>query len=217
MVQPSASAATRHRNWLWTHPYTVATAVLFVGLAVPFLTIRGSEWKHVFVTAAEILRRGQDLYQPQNGFAYPAFMAWAALPFTFVPTPVERGAWLAVNLVCLAALVRWAWRLAGGGRLQGAAPAARGEHLAAVLGFLCGAPYLCNCMNHQQTDIVIGALLLGGCLLLNRDRPMTAAVCFGLAAAMKCTALLWAPYLVWRRRRFAWRPWPLGPTCCRTW
>lgn len=173
MMPPSASVAARLRNWLRTHPYTAAAAVLFVGLAVPFLTLRSSEWELVFVTAAEILRRGEDLYQPRNGFAYPAFMAWAALPFTFVPTPVECGAWLSVNLVCLAALVRWAWRLAGGGRLQGGAVVAHGEHLAAILGLLCGAPYLCNCLNHQQTDIVIGALLLGGCVLLNRERSLS--------------------------------------------
>ncbi len=47
---------------------------------------------------------------------------------------------------------------------------------------------------------MIGALLLGGCVLLNRQRSLSAAVCFGLAAAMKCTALLWTPYLLWRRR-----------------
>ncbi len=203
MARTATLTTTTLRNWLWTHPYSVAAAALFIGLAVPFLSRRQSEWRNVFVTAAEILRQGGDLYQPRNGFAYPAFMAWAALPFTFVPMPVERTAWLAVNLICLTLLARWAWRLAGGGRLQGQASVARGEHGAAVLGLLCGAPFLWNCMNHQQTDIVIGALLLGGCVLLNRERSLSAAVCFGLAAAMKCTALLWAPYLMWRRRSAA--------------
>ena len=203
MARPATPTTTRLRHWSWTHPYTVASAALFIGLAVQFLSRRESEWRNVFVTAAEILRQGGDLYQPRNGFAYPAFLAWAALPFTFVPMPVERVAWLVVNLICLTFLARWGWRLAGGGRLQGQPPVARGEHWAAVFGFLCGASYLWNCMNHQQTDIVIGALLLGGCVLLNRERSLGAAVCFGLAAAMKCTALLWAPYLLWRRRSAA--------------
>ena len=45
-----------------------------------------------------------------------------------------------------------------------------------------------------------GTLLIGGCFCLHRARSLAAATCFGLAAAMKCTALLWAPYLVWRGR-----------------
>jgi hypothetical protein len=43
-------------------------------------------------------------------------------------------------------------------------------------------------------------------LLLVRARSLAAATCFGLAAAVKCTALLWVPYLMWRRqpRAAAW-------------
>jgi hypothetical protein len=127
-------------------------------------------------------------------------MAWAALPFTALPAAAARGAWLLINLAAVVFLVRGAWRLAGGPRLEGAARPGRGEHLAAALGALCGLPYLENCLAHLQTDVVIGALLVGGCLLLGRSRALAAATCFGLAAAMKCTALLWAPYLLWRRR-----------------
>jgi hypothetical protein len=125
-------------------------------------------------------------------------MALAALPFTALPSWAGRGAWLLVNVACLWLMVRWAWTLAGGGRLQGNASAGWGEHGPAVAGFLCGIFYLLNCLAHQQTDVVIGALLLGGCLALARTRTFLAATCFGLAAAMKCTALLWIPYLVWR-------------------
>ena len=50
------------------------------------------------------------------------------------------------------------------------------------------------------------------------DRPLLAATSFGLAAACKCTALLWAPYLLWRGRPLAatWLSWssPLASTCC---
>jgi hypothetical protein len=55
-------------------------------------------------------------------------------------------------------------------------------------------------MAHQQTDLVIASLMLGGCLLLAQSRTLAAATCFGTAAAFKCTPLLWVPYLVWRRR-----------------
>jgi hypothetical protein len=68
---------------------------------------------------------------------------------------------------------------------------------------LCGVGYLQFSLAHLQTDVVIGALLGVGCLALRRSRSVAAATCFGLAAALKCTALLWAPYLVWRRRPLA--------------
>jgi hypothetical protein len=40
-------------------------------------------------------------------------------------------------------------------------------------------------------------------LLLGRGRPVSAATALGLAAACKCTALLWSPYLFWRGRPLA--------------
>ncbi len=191
--------ATALWPWLRAHPYTAAAVAAVAVLAVPFCLRRDSEWEQVYVRAAQHLRDGADIYAPQDGYLYPPFTAWAAVPFTALPAPAVRGAWLLLNVLCAAVLVRGAWRLAGGPRLEGTA-APRGEHLAAVLGALCGLPYVHNCLAHQQTDLVIGALLVGGCLLLGRSRALAAATCFGLAAAMKCTALLWAPVLVWRRR-----------------
>jgi hypothetical protein len=112
---------------------------------------------------------------------------------------------------------RLAWRLTGGGQLEGQPasavsndpgtgafthPARLKEHLVCLMGVACSARYALNGIAHQQTDIVIGVLLLLGCWCLSRNRDWSAAGCFGLAAAMKCTALLWCPYLLWKRK---WR------------
>ncbi|HZY86534.1 MAG TPA: glycosyltransferase family 87 protein [Gemmataceae bacterium] len=201
-MAPPVAMRKQSRPWAWlrAHPYTAAAAVAVVALAVPFCLRRDAEWDQVYLLAARHLRQGADIYAPQDGYLYPPFTAWAALPFTFLPGPAARAAWLLLNVLCAAALVRGAWRLAGGPRLEGAGGARRGEHLAAVLGACCGLPYVQNCAAHQQTDLIIGALLVGGCLLLGRSRALAAAACFGVAAAMKCTALLWAPVLLWRRR-----------------
>jgi hypothetical protein len=75
--------------------------------------------------------------------------------------------------------------------------------LAALAGGSCGIFFIHNCLAHQQTDIFIAALLIAGCLALSKGRSILAATGFGLAAAMKCTPLLWAPYLVWRGRPVA--------------
>jgi hypothetical protein len=54
-----------------------------------------------------------------------------------------------------------------------------------------------------QTDLVIAALLVGGCALLAKGRGIAAGVAFGIAAAFKCTPLLFAPYLLWKRQFIA--------------
>ena len=55
----------------------------------------------------------------------------------------------------------------------------------------------------EETDLVIGTLLFGGCLAWQRSRDWLAAFLWGAAAAFKCTPLLLAAYLLWRGR---WAP-----------
>jgi hypothetical protein len=203
MMSLSPSWASNSWGWLRAYPYTAAGFVTLIVLAVVFCRRHQSEWNEVYLPAAAHLWNGEDMYRPEGGYLYPPFMAWTALPFLALSPPLTRLAWLLVNGICLIAMIRWSWRLAGGGQLEGSAGAKRSEHLIALLGGLCGLFYLQNCLAHQQTDIVIGAALAGGCLLLVRNRPLSAATALGLAAACKCTALLWAPYLLWRGRPLA--------------
>jgi len=189
--------------WLKTHPLTALSGVLLLVLGICFCRRHDSEWEQVYVSAAAHLWKGEDMYRKGEGYLYPPFMALTALPFVVLPASLSRLLWFAVNAVCLIALLRWSWRLAGGGQLEGSENGKGRERLAAVLGCLCGLSYLENGLAHQQTDIVIGAMLIGGCLLLGRGRPLAAAAAFGTAAACKCTALLWAPYLLWRGRPLA--------------
>jgi hypothetical protein len=194
------------RAWAASHPYTLFALLVLPALGAYLCIRKDSEWERVFVLAAQHLRDGEYIYTPEDAYLYPPFTAWAALPFTVLSPPAMRVTWVVINLACLVAVLRWGWRLAGGAALEGGAAAPRREHLAAVLGALCGLPYLHNCLVHQQTDVLLAALLVGGCLLLARSRPRAAGACFGLAAAVKCTALLWLPYLLWRRqpRAAAW-------------
>jgi hypothetical protein len=188
-------------HWLWYYPYFAAAIPVVIVFSIGFCHRSDSEWDYVYVVAAHHLRQGVDIYT--DGNSYPPFAALIAVPSSFLSPSLDRLTWLAVNLACLAVMVRGAWSLAGGGRLQGPGRAPLGEHVTAGLGFLCGVGYLQNSLAHQQTDVVIGAILVVGCLVLRRSHSFGAATCFGLAAALKCTALLWAPYLVWRRRPLA--------------
>jgi hypothetical protein len=196
---PFACAA----GWIKVHPFTALGGVLLLVLGIFFCRRHDSEWEQVYLPAAAHLWKGEDVYGLGTSYLYPPFMALTALPFLALPAPLPRLLWFTVNVLCLLALLRWSWRLAGGERLEGTENGKLSERLAAVLGCCCGLSYVENCLAHQQTDIVIGALLVGGCLLLGRSRPLLAATAFGVAAACKCTALLWAPYLLWRGRPLA--------------
>src|SRR5262249_38815550 len=96
-------------------------------------------------------------------------------------------------------LFRWAWQIAMGDKT----PAGRKQHVIWFLGLLGGLRYVMDGLAHQQTDIVIGALLMGGCLAWTRERPWLAATPLGLAAGCKCTPLLFALYFLWRARWLA--------------
>jgi hypothetical protein len=186
---------------VWHYPYFAIAAPLVIVFSIAFCRRDDSEWEYVYVVAANHLRQGVDIYT--DGNSYPPFAAFSALPASFLPPALVRLSWLLVNLGCFGALVLGAWRLAGGPRLQGARRGPRAEHVAAVLGFLCGVGYLQNSLAHQQNDVILGALLVAGCLALSRSHSLRAATCFGLAAALKCTGLLWLPYLLWRGRPVA--------------
>jgi hypothetical protein len=196
------TAILRTAAWVRAHPYTVLTAILLIAYSVPFQLRKRSEWHEVYMAAGGRLLSGEPLYEQTAeclGYVYPPFAALIAAPFTLLPHPVARATWYLVNAFCLVQMLRWAWQLSGGGLLQGARTNAR-EHLICFLGLSCGLSYAINCLAHQQTDILIGALMMGGCLALSRSKGMVAATAFGLAAAIKCTPLLWAPYLLWRGR-----------------
>ncbi len=177
--------------------------VYFVANGLRFLSIHHSEWDEVYILAGQRLGAGQEMYhatkQMPHVFSYPPFMALLALPFAMMPEHLERGIWFLVNVVAVVLLCRWAWIVSGGPRLIGARWEGR-QYLILLLGWLCAARFIQDGLDHQQTDLVIGALLLGGCLGILRRRFFLAATAIGLAAAMKCTPLLFVGYFLWRRK-----------------
>ena len=191
-------------SWAQAHPYTILGSIVLIGWAFPFLLREHSEWEDVYLRAASNLLAGKDIYTLQDGYLYPPFMAWLALPFTFLPHAVARVVWYVMNAACFFLMCRWAWLVSGGTALQGAVVQDKKEHIIFFLGLACGIRYAFDALSHQQPDIVIGALLLGGCLALQRKPSLLAGTWFGLAAAFKATPLLWLSYLFWRGWWCAW-------------
>jgi hypothetical protein len=201
-TQAGEGHASKIVSWVRSHPWTMLAAIVLAGHAPSFLLRHSSEWDQVYLVAAERMIHGGDVYRYVDGYAYPPFMAWLAIPFTFMVPGMSRFLWFALNVVCFIFIFRWAWHLSGGGTLEGPRARDKTEHLICFLGLALAHRYALNGISHQQTDLVIGVLLMGGCLALARGRPLLAATGFGLAAAMKCTPLLWSAYLLWRRQ---WR------------
>src|SRR5438093_3029344 len=110
----------RFSGWVRTYPWTILAIVILLVHFVPVLLKQHSEWQEVYVRAAERLLNGGDVYRLEDGYSYPPFMAWLAIPFTTLPPTLSRTVWFAINVFCLVCMCRLAWRLAGGGRLEGA-------------------------------------------------------------------------------------------------
>jgi hypothetical protein len=189
---------------LTARPYTILITLVLVGLAVPMATRGSSDWMQTFVPAATLLIHGDDLYDgsAQHGFVYPPFQALFAVPLVGMAPMIQRLAWYAVHAVLLVLVLRSAWRFAGGRDLE-SIPEPWPEHAAMHAGLIVGLTYAFNSMMHQQTDLLLTWLILKAIEWMRTDRWQRAAVLIGIAAAMKCTPLLFMPYFIIRGRIIA--------------
>ncbi len=189
-------------RFISSRPYTLIAVVFFAVMLVPLLR-KKQDWQTVYLPAAERLASGEDIYVPGSGFVYPPVNAWLALPFQSMPRLFERFLWCALNATALLVLILGAWKLSGGGWLEGATAGPKREHVIFWLGLVCGLPSCIDAITNEQTDLIIAALLILGCIALVGGRDIQSALWFGIAAGIKCTPLLWAPYLLWHKRWFA--------------
>jgi len=181
-------------------PYQWLAIIFLVAILPKFGFGSQSEWQSVYVYSSRLLRDGEGLYQQHNPYVYPPFMATAAIPLTYLPEQGSRLAWFAINAWALAFCCRAAWRLSGGGMRLPGWDDSRRDHLIFGLGLGCAGYYLIDALSHQQPDLVIAALVMRGCLALADGRSLLAGCLLGLAAACKCTPLLFLPLLIWRGR-----------------
>ena len=183
-------------------PLAVATTAVLTGLFIQAVTKRSGDWIPVYVEAARRLLAGEDIYQG-IGYAYPPFMAMIVTPFVFLPPLAIRVTFFAMCALCAVMMVRAAWRIAAGPPIDDPQPWRRQEWAIFLFGLLCGGPYILNTFNVQQSDLLIGALLIGGCHQLLQGQQVSGGALVGLAAACKLTPLLFCPYLFFRRQWMA--------------
>lgn len=191
------------RSWPWPKLVLVVAFVgLTVGLAIPFHLDRKNEWDDVYRRAAGVVHAGGDLYREVPLYTYPPFMAWAIIPFTFLDKMSARFLWFVVNIGSLLGMIWLAWQMVfPGGSTDHWWNKARWVIFG--VGLFLGLRPGTNSVLHHQTDLPLGLFLFTGLFLAVRRWPQVGAIPIGLAAAMKCTPLLFAVYFLWRKPRLA--------------
>jgi len=198
-------------HWIIANPFLCAAAVYLAIKGVQFIvaTPDNSEWDNVFVYAGKLLLRGGDLYgtpptqfQLNHPYTYPPFHAMLGIPFVFLPHLLSRVGWFLICAISLITLWKLSWKIAGGSELNHGGWT-KDEALICILGVICGMRYIDGALGHQQSDILIDALLVSGCVAWQHRRDFLAASAWGLAAAFKGPPLIMAPYLAWRGRWLA--------------
>jgi len=179
------------------------TALLVAGLGLHAVFKVPAEWSDVYVPAARALLNGGDIYAEGTGYLYPPFAALLAIPFAPLPNVPIRLVWYLCNVAAIVYFARSAWTIGGGQRLASATTTDPREMQVLAIGALCSVTYGLNTLAHQQTDLVIGALVFGGCAALLAGRGVLGAILIGLGAAFKGPPLLFAAYFAFRRNWLA--------------
>ena len=190
-------------NWpRWCREYCVVFLVIvFAAYTAVLFQSKGeeSEWNVCFARAArhmlahEAVNRADEFHD----YSYPPSMALLSVPLAGLSPANSLWGWWAVNVTAAGIWFVCSWRMVGGPKL---APLTTTWCMILGVGLLTSVRWNLTTLEHQQFDLVIGALLLGGCYLLWRGHSLGSGALIGAAAAMKCTPLLFAPYLLWRRK-----------------
>lgn len=184
---------------LCTSRVAPAGVVLLLVLLPILFVSRGenSEWNNCYVVAARHMAAHETIHGPGAYYAYPPCMAWLAVPLALRPLPISLFLWSLVNVAAVITSFVCCWRLMNGPKLTKLAAPWIAVYW---LGFALSLRWVVSSLEHQQFDTVITALLLAGCWAIAQGRDLRAGLLIGLAASMKCTPLLFVPYLAWRGR-----------------
>jgi hypothetical protein len=144
----------------------------------------------VYRTAATRALAGEPLYRVDDGhyrFKYLPIFAMVTAPIALVDREAAKAIWFALSAGLLTAFLRWSVRALPERR--------RSDRVLLLLTMLFMAKFYAHELLLGQTNIVLGALLVGSLLAVQIDQPITAGVLIGAAAFVKPYALLLLPWL----------------------
>lgn len=193
------------RSRLWLLP--ILLAVMAAGGAwFHQQARRGDRELPVYVTGAERMVAGEEIYRRGTDgkpFTYPPFAAVPFAPFLLLPGSWRPAAdawlWFAVNLLVLLAVLRWLHRWAGAG-WPGARPPR--PWLLWVLVAVLAARHVSSVFENQSHDLLVFGVVAAGCAAWirgGRRGALLAGAGAGVGAALKATPLLFLELFALRR------------------
>jgi hypothetical protein len=144
----------------------------------------------VYRLAAARSLHAEPLYRPEDGhyqFKYLPAFALAMTPFAVLEQDTAKMLWFAFSIGFLAAFLRWS---------VAALPERRwSERTLLWLAVLLMAKFFGHELTLGQTNLLLGALLVGALLTIEIDQPVFAGVLIGLAMFVKPYAIVFVPWL----------------------
>jgi hypothetical protein len=144
----------------------------------------------VYRTAGRRVLAAEPLYQAADGhyqFKYLPAFAIAMTPLAMVDEEAAKAIWFALSAGLLSAFLRWS--------VRGLPERRRPEPTLLWLTALFMAKFYAHELTLGQTNILLGALVVGSLLAAQVDEPRVAGVLLGLAAFVKPYALILLPWL----------------------
>lgn len=200
-ISSEPPSSTKQKYWVALAAVVFALAMLPISFKKP----AAADWLNTYVLAGQEMLAHQPIHSAGKNslgagpFTYPPAAASLALPFARTSPTVALAGWYVASVLATFVAVACAWRLVGG---PGFGRSTREWSWIFALGLFLGARQLISPFGNRQTDMFVAAAVLGGCWLLAKGRDIHGALWIGVAAAIKATPLLFAPYLLWRGR---WR------------
>jgi hypothetical protein len=133
---------------------------------------------------------GDPLYVVEDGhyqFKYLPVFAMAMAPWRALSQEGAKAMWFAVSVGLLAAFVRWS--------VRGLPDRRWSERSLLWIALILMAKFYSHELLLGQTNIMLGALLVGALLTIQIDQPLVAGILIGLAAFIKPYALILLPWL----------------------
>jgi quinol monooxygenase YgiN len=184
------------RPLLWPLLFVSCAALLYLGKVQDEMVDF-----EVYRVAAGRALSAEPLYRPGDGhyqFKYLPASALAFAPFAILNRETARLVWFALSAGLLTAFVRWSVRALPERR--------RGEPTLVWLTLLFMAKFYAHELTLGQTNILLGALLVGALLAAQIDAPRLAGGLIGAAAFVKPYALLLLPWLAFTQGTAAAMP-----------
>jgi hypothetical protein len=144
----------------------------------------------VYRQAGARAAHAEPLYRVQDGhyqFKYLPAFALAMAPWVALSDEGGKAMWFAVSVGLLAALLRWS--------VRGLPERRWSDRTLLWIAAILMAKFYSHELLLGQTNLMLGALLVGALLTIQIDQPLLAGALIGVAAFVKPYALLILPWL----------------------